>query len=117
MEFYLSNETVKRSKFKYLKTNDVVNLELPLKKGQNISGHICQGHVDYVAKVKIPGAEIFDPKVWQRLNTKPEAGLIANLDYKTKQFGDFYDLDTDNFDEDQQKGAQHLIGYQKRLST
>ena len=40
MEFYLSNETVKRSKFKYLKINDVINLELPLKYGQNISGHI-----------------------------------------------------------------------------
>ena len=34
MEFYLSNETVKRSKFKYLKINDVIKLELPLKYGQ-----------------------------------------------------------------------------------
>ena len=51
MEFYLSNETIIRSKFKYLKTNDVVNLELPLKYGTKISGHICQGHVDTVGKV------------------------------------------------------------------
>ena len=51
MEFYLSNETLIRSKFKYLKTNDVINLELPLKYGTKISGHICQGHVDTVGKV------------------------------------------------------------------
>ena len=46
MEFYLSNETILRSKFKNLKMNDLINLELPLKYGQKISGHICQGHVD-----------------------------------------------------------------------
>ena len=37
MEFYLSNETIKRSKFKYIKLNDRINLELPLKYGQKIS--------------------------------------------------------------------------------
>ena len=51
MEFYLSKETVVRSKFKFLKINDIVNLELPLKYGTKISGHICQGHVDTVGKV------------------------------------------------------------------
>ena len=45
MEFYLSKETLVRSKFQYLKTKDVINLELPLKYGTKISGHICQGHV------------------------------------------------------------------------
>ncbi len=52
LEFYLSHETLTRSKFKKIKVGDVINLELPLKKGQNISGHICQGHVDYVSKLK-----------------------------------------------------------------
>ena len=52
LEFYLSKETLIRSKFKNININDIVNLELPLKKGQHISGHICQGHVDYVANVK-----------------------------------------------------------------
>ena len=51
MEFYLSNETIIRSKFKFLHIKDVVNLELPLKYGTKISGHICQGHVDTIAKV------------------------------------------------------------------
>ena len=52
LEFYLSNETLNKTKFKKIKKGDVINLELPLKNGQNISGHICQGHVDYVSKVK-----------------------------------------------------------------
>ena len=52
LEFYLSNETLNRSKFNNIKIGDKINLELPLKKGQKISGHICQGHVDTIAKVK-----------------------------------------------------------------
>ncbi len=51
-EFYLSKETLKRSKFKKTKIGDKINLELPLKYGKRISGHICQGHVDTVAIVK-----------------------------------------------------------------
>ena len=50
-EFYLSKETIERSKFKYVKIGDKINLELPIKFGQKISGHICQGHVDTTAKV------------------------------------------------------------------
>ena len=51
LEFYLLKETVKRSRFKYLKIGDKINLELPLKYGQDISGHICQGHVDTTSKI------------------------------------------------------------------
>ena len=64
MEFYLSKETIVRSKFKYLKTKDTINLELPLKYGTQISGHICQGHVDTVGKVfnvkRIDKSYLFD---------------------------------------------------------
>ena len=52
IEFYLSNETLNKSKFRDVKVGNEINLELPLKFGQNISGHLCQGHVDTVAKVK-----------------------------------------------------------------
>ena len=52
MEFYLSNETIIRSKFKFLKIKDKLNLEVPLKYGTKISGHICQGHVDTIGNVK-----------------------------------------------------------------
>jgi len=64
MEFYLSKETINRSKFKHIRKKDIINLELPLKYGTKISGHICQGHVDTVAKVlsikKIDKSFIFD---------------------------------------------------------
>ena len=64
MEFYLSKETILRSKFKYLKVKDTINLELPLKYGAKISGHICQGHVDTIGKVfsikKIDKSYLFD---------------------------------------------------------
>ena len=51
LEFYLLHETINRSKFKYLKIGDKINIELPLKFGQDISGHICQGHVDTTSKL------------------------------------------------------------------
>tara|TARA_X000000368_G_C22812260_1_gene615200 strand:+ start:55 stop:648 length:594 start_codon:yes stop_codon:yes gene_type:complete len=76
MEFYLSNETIKRSKFKFLKIDDHINLELPLKYGQKISGHICQGHVDTVGKVlnikKIDQSYLFDFEI----NLKEKKNLI-----------------------------------------
>ena len=50
--FYLSNETLKRSNFKNLKLNQIINLEKSLSFGKNISGHFIQGHVDTVAKIK-----------------------------------------------------------------
>ena len=76
MEFYLSNETIIRSKFKYLKKNDNINLELPLKYGHKISGHICQGHVDTVGKIldikKIDKSFLFDFEI----NLKEKKNII-----------------------------------------
>ena len=68
----------------------------------------------YVAQTKVVGTENFNDKLFLRLNEKPEQQLLPNFDYKAKQFADFYDLDSDNFDVEQQKLAQHLTGYQKR---
>ena len=53
MEFYLSNETLNRTKFKNIKLGNNLNLELPLKYGRKISGHFIQGHVDCTAKVSL----------------------------------------------------------------
>ena len=70
MEFYLSKETIIRSKFKFLKIRDRINLELPLRYGTKISGHICQGHVDTVGKVtsikKIDKSFLFDFELPQK---------------------------------------------------
>ena len=84
MEFYLSNETVKRSKFKFLKIKDLINLELPLKYGQKISGHICQGHVDTTGKVlsikKVDKSYIFDFEInsKERRNIIEKASICIN---------------------------------------
>lgn len=68
----------------------------------------------YSADKKVSGKEFFNASDWNRLAQEPSAGLISNFDYKINQFADFYDLDSDNFDTEQQRLAQHLIGYQKR---
>jgi hypothetical protein len=68
----------------------------------------------YSATKTIPGVENFNDIDWVRIDQKPESRLLPNWDYKALQFTDFYDLDSDNFDVDQQRIAQHLIGYQKR---
>ncbi len=84
LEFYLSNETIKRSKFKFLKTKDLINLELPLKYGQKISGHICQGHVDCTGKVlsieKVDKSYIFDFEIpsKERKNIIEKASICIN---------------------------------------
>ncbi len=50
---YLSRETLRVSKFgKSLKVGQVVNLERALRVGDRLGGHIVQGHVDTVAKLK-----------------------------------------------------------------
>ena len=84
MESYLSNETIQRSKFKFLKINDKINLELPLKYGQKISGHICQGHVDTVGKIsnikKIDKSYLFDFEIIkkERKNLIEKASICIN---------------------------------------
>ncbi|MDB3982807.1 riboflavin synthase [Candidatus Pelagibacter sp.] len=84
MEFYLSKETLVRSKFQYLKTKDVINLELPLKYGTRISGHICQGHIDTIAKVtnikKVDKSYLFEFKVpvKEQKNLIEKASICVN---------------------------------------
>ena len=84
MEFYLSNETIQRSKFKFLKINEQINLELPLRYGQKISGHICQGHVDTLGKIKdikkIDKSYLFDFEIpsKERKNIIEKASICIN---------------------------------------
>ena len=84
MEFYLSDETIKRSKFNHVKLKDKINLELPLKYGQQISGHICQGHVDTIGKIlsikKIDKSYLFDFEIdkRERKNIIEKASISIN---------------------------------------
>ena len=68
----------------------------------------------YTSIVSHTSGEFFNNINWSTLVEKPVNQLIPNFDYRAAQFADFYDLDTDNFDTEQQRLAQHLIGYQKR---
>ena len=84
MEFYLSNETIKRSKFKKVKIGDYINLETPLKFGKHISGHITQGHVDCKGIIfsikKIDKSYLFDFMInlKQRKNLIEKASIAIN---------------------------------------
>ena len=84
MEFYLSDETINRSKFNFIKLKDKINLELPLQYGQKISGHICQGHVDTIGKIlsikKIDKSYLFDFQIIkkERKNIIEKASISIN---------------------------------------
>ena len=84
MEFYISEETIQRSKFKFLKVHDKINLELPLKYGQKISGHICQGHIDTVGIISnikiIDKSYLFEFKIMEkeRINLIEKASVCIN---------------------------------------
>ena len=68
----------------------------------------------YVAKSNHNSMDKFENTYWTLKRDKPAPQLIPNFDYKISQFNDFYNLESSNFDESQQKLAQKLIGYQSR---
>ena len=68
----------------------------------------------YVAKVNHGSTTVFENSNWILKTEKPAPQLIPNFEYKIAQFNDFYNLETNNFDESQQTLAQRLIGYQSR---
>jgi riboflavin synthase len=84
LEFYLSKESIEKSKFKHLKLNDFINLEFPLKFGQKVSGHICQGHVDCTGKIsfikKVDKSYLFEFIInkKQSMNLIEKASILIN---------------------------------------
>jgi len=84
IEFYISKETLSKSKFRNINIGDEINLELPLKFGKKISGHICQGHVDTTGKVlkveKIDKSNIFEFRIEKNLikNLVKKASILIN---------------------------------------
>ena len=51
ISFYLSKETLNKTNFKFIKSDNIVNIEKSLAYGCKISGHYVQGHVDTTGKV------------------------------------------------------------------
>lgn len=74
--FYISNETLKRSNFRFIKVGSLVNLEKSLIYGERVSGHFSQGHVDTTATVKF--VKIID-KTWHlKLQIKKSFSKFLN---------------------------------------
>ena len=63
----VSPETVNRSTLASLRPGERVNLELPLRAGDRLDGHLVQGHVDAVGKVTLAEEEAGGTRrVWIR---------------------------------------------------
>ncbi len=50
-EIEYMDETIKKTTVRHLKPGSLVNLELPLKLGDRLGGHLVQGHVDAVGQI------------------------------------------------------------------
>ena len=73
----LSSETARRSTLSELRPGTAVNVELPLRAGDAIEGHLVQGHVDAVAKVLRIDDEPSGRRVWLRPPVRTLAELVA----------------------------------------
>jgi hypothetical protein len=80
------------------------------KKGDVVSH---QGNT-YVVLTNHNSGENFNNANYRLKTNQPQKDLLPNWDAKAESFRDFYSLDTENFDAEQQKYAQHLIGFQSR---
>jgi riboflavin synthase len=60
----LAPETVRRSALNELADGDSVNLELPVRVGDRLGGHLVQGHVDAVADVRSVSEAGAATEVW-----------------------------------------------------
>ena len=94
--------------------NEVKILEWQIYTDYSIGDIVKYKEYFYIAKDKHTSDQFFNANYWSLLDDEPASELLPNWDYKVNQFTDFYDLDTDNFDVEQQRLGQHLIGYQKR---
>jgi len=68
----------------------------------------------YVSLQSHNSGENFTASNYRLKTNSPQSTILPNWDSKAESFRDFYSLDTENFDAEQQKYAQHLIGYQNR---
>jgi 3,4-dihydroxy 2-butanone 4-phosphate synthase/3,4-dihydroxy 2-butanone 4-phosphate synthase/GTP cyclohydrolase II len=73
----LSSETERRSTLAELAAGAAVNVELPVRVGDPIEGHLVQGHVDATAKVLRVDEEASGRRVWLRPPTRFLESLVA----------------------------------------
>jgi len=60
------------------------------------------------------GTETFDETYWTKLDTTPTKQLVANFDFKIKQFSDYFEVASEGINQSQRDLARHAIGYQQR---
>lgn len=68
----------------------------------------------YVTKKSHTGTAEFIATNWERLDSYPTQGLVANFDYKINQIEDYFELGYQGIDDTEKQLARHTIGYQKR---
>jgi len=83
-------------------------------KDYNMGDIIAYQSYNYSANKFLPGTSTFESTSWTQLAKAPTSQILPNWTNLATQFTDFYSLEVDNFDAQQQKIAQHLIGYQSR---
>ena len=74
-EVIVSAETRRRSMIGDLEAGSAVNLELPLRVGDPLDGHLVQGHVDAVGKV----VRVDDEGIGRRMWVRPPERLMEDL--------------------------------------
>jgi riboflavin synthase len=82
LSFWAGSETLERTKVGRLQPGDEVNLEPALRAGEPFGGHIVQGHVDAVGRVRLTEAEGEGVRMWvdappQILRYCVEKGSVA----------------------------------------
>jgi len=80
----------------------------------NLGDIVKYKEFNYVSKKFQPGTDVFDNTFWEKLDSTPTQGLLANFDYRISQISDFYDLDSSGLSSSQRSLARHFIGYQER---
>ena len=60
------------------------------------------------------GLDTFNNSSWEKLDSTPTKGLVANFDYRINQFEDYYESDADGLGSSQRDLSRHVIGYQTR---
>lgn len=84
MEFDLLSETLARTTFGSRKAGDLINLERALRAGDELGGHLVQGHVDGVGVVRLckkrGGAMVCDVTLPPSLRTcvVPQGSIAVN---------------------------------------
>jgi len=70
-----TNESVARSTLGLLAKHAAVNLELPLRAGDRLGGHIVQGHVDATARLRLVEPDGDSKRMW----FSPPAGVLRYM--------------------------------------